>query len=134
MNIYLASRFALQQEHLPRIKLIESIGHKVTSRWITEEPALTDEDDPNIARDRADWAQRDVEDVMDADLLIFWAEGPDVPGRARGGRHVEFGIAVVWGIHIWVIGPQENIFHYLPTVRHFDSFNDVLLELEGVHG
>jgi hypothetical protein len=37
-------------------------------------------------------------------------------GGGKGGRHVEFGLAVAAGKRLVVIGPRENVFHCLPGV------------------
>lgn len=49
----------------------------------------------------------------------------------RGGRHVEFGIALEREIPIFVIGPRENIFHYMLTrVQHFENLDDLRAALK----
>jgi nucleoside 2-deoxyribosyltransferase len=70
------------------------------------------------------YALQDVEDVKAADVLVFWTD----PTKAivRGGRHAEFGMAVILGIPILVVGKEhENIFHYLSDVTHFETWYDV---------
>jgi len=64
----------------------------------------------------------DLEDIETADALLFFAEDPLV-GIPRGGRHVEFGYGLARGKYIDVVGPRENVFHYVsPLVRHWDTF------------
>lgn len=46
-------------------------------------------------------------------------------GRAsRGGRHVEFGMALALGKRVIVVGPRENVFHLLPEVEVHVNWND----------
>lgn len=48
------------------------------------------------------------------------------PWAARGGRHVEFGVAVASCKRLVVIGPRENIFHHLPRVEVFPTLGEWL--------
>lgn len=85
--------------------------------------------DPNITyaggSDGKLFAGRDLEDIAAADGFLFFAEDPQI-GIPRGGRHVEFGLALALAKVVEVIGPSENIFHLLPDVVHFASFEDWL--------
>lgn len=132
MNVYLAARFALQREMAELIPKLNLLGCGVTARWITEEPSTYDPSltPEELLQAQRQWAANDYNDVIGSDVLVFFAETPDVPGRARGGRHVEFGIALALGIPILVVGPTENIFHHLPHVEHFDDFDAVLIRLK----
>lgn len=49
---------------------------------------------------------------------------------SRGGRHVEFGLAVGRGKRCIVVGPRENVFHLLPTVEHYADWAAALESLE----
>lgn len=44
-------------------------------------------------------------------------------GSGRGGRHVELGYALALDKSIWLVGRREHIFHSLPQVKHFDSWD-----------
>lgn len=97
-------------------------GYIVSSRWILGthevEDAIND-----VERER--FAEEDVADLRSSNFLVTFSEHPtDVqdPGRARGGRHVEFGIALELRIPIFLIGPKENVFHWLPSIRRFDDW------------
>jgi hypothetical protein len=81
-------------------------GHWIVSRWIDGQ----DTDDRQAVA-------RDWEDLHNADCLVAFAETPGAPGRQRGGRHVEFGIALARGIRVILVGEPENVFHYLPRVE-----------------
>ena len=47
----------------------------------------------------------DAEDVHLADTLLFFAE-PESSNYSRGGRHVEFGMAVAWGKRVITMSPR----------------------------
>lgn len=101
---------------------LHRIGHTVTSRWINGEHELLEGRD---CAEMARFAQEDIEDLRKADMVLYFV--PDSSHRQRGGRHVEFGIALALDIPIKVIGPKENVFHWLPQVRHFATLEDVTL-------
>jgi hypothetical protein len=43
---------------------------------------------------------------------------------ATGGRHVEFGLALAQGKRVIIVGPRENVFHYLlPDAQIFAYWN-----------
>ena len=49
---------------------------------------------------------------MAADTVIIFTEIPNTI-LATGGRHVEFGLALAQGKRVIIVGPRENVFHYL---------------------
>lgn len=97
-SVYLSARFARRDELYGYREQLASAGIEVTSRWVADPtdptPGLTDEA----------WrvlAQKDVDDVHRADVLVFFAEDDRGGG---GGRHVEFGIALGFGKRLIVVG------------------------------
>jgi nucleoside 2-deoxyribosyltransferase len=128
MKIYLAARYRRREEMQGRAADLEAAGHEVTSRWIrgSHEPVRG----VATAEERAVWAAEGMSDLRTADALIAFTEPPEEP-KSRGGRHVEFGVAL--GLHkrIAVIGPQETVFHCLPRVERFDSWREFMAHLEG---
>lgn len=72
-------------------------------------------------------AVRDLTEVEGCRLLIV--DTNEV--NERGGREVEFGYAIKSEKWIWVVGPKRNVFHYMPGVRHFRDWLDVLDALGG---
>ena len=102
----------------------------VNSRWLKGDHVLEVGSSLTVDEQNCRFAEEDVEDVTNADMLVMFSCDPKTPGR--GGRHVEFGIAVALGIPIAVVGPKENVFHDLPEVKQFDSFEEfkeILLRL-----
>jgi hypothetical protein len=74
------------------------------------------------------FCSEDLQDVVGCDLLVAFSETPR-SNASRGGRHVEFGIAMGLSKKLYVIGPRENIFHWHPSVAVHESFQLFLLDL-----
>lgn len=129
MKVYLASRYSRRDELRGYRDALNKAGITVTSRWLDETEPL---DGKLVNHTPTFWkkhAEIDIEDVERADALIFFAESPETP-TPRGGRHVEFGVALALNKPIYVISPHspENIFHYLGDVTYYKTFDDFLLE------
>jgi hypothetical protein len=123
MNIYLAARYSRREELCRYRESLRSLGYRVTSRWLDgghelDERGLSTEAG---AVERARFAREDYLDVSCADILISFTEMPR-SGNGRGGRHVEFGIALARGMRVLVVGPRENVFHCLPEVEVFPDW------------
>lgn len=111
MKFYIAARFSRRAEALMLANHLKSLGHTCTASWIT--------DDSHVTGSNEECAMHDCRDVNACDTLIALAEEPR--GPSRGGRHVEFGMALAAGKSLVVIGPRETVFHHLPNVIHFHS-------------
>lgn len=133
MRIYLASRYSRRDELQGYAAQLKAAGHVVTSRWIYGTHEIVDGRSRESAHeDRIIFAQEDVADVHSADAVISFTEGPGaVNGRGRGGRHVEFGIALALGRRCIVVGHRENIFHSLPAVEFYGSWSQAMDGLGG---
>lgn len=119
MKIYLAARYGRRHELCAYRADLEQLGHTITSTWLNGEDEAFDTAMPPEMAPR--WAQRDLEDVFSARCLIAFTEAPN-SGQARGGRHVEFGVALALDHRLMVVGPRENIFYMLPHIQQFDTF------------
>jgi hypothetical protein len=112
MRLYLAARF----DHAETMRAIKYFLKlyipeiEITSRWIHAHHSVGEQ----LA------CLEDIEDIQKADALLFFSEPP--LQYTKGGRHVEFGIALILSKKMWVIGSKENVFHYHPFVKHFNSF------------
>lgn len=132
MKVYLAARYSRHPEmRKVRDRLVE-LGHTVTSRWIDQHggkypssftPEALNNDPAYCAR----LGIHDVNDVDAADVVVSFTEGS---GGGKGGRHVEFGLALGLGKRLVVVGPREHIFHTLPQVEVVGSVE----ALEGLLG
>lgn len=121
MKIYLAGRYSRRRELAEYANDLEALGYEVTSRWLSGSHGL--KRDPNNDTERGKFAAEDVEDVQRCDILIAFTEESDAGGSAgRGGRHVEFGLALALKKEIWIVGPRENVFHCLPFSDCFPSW------------
>lgn len=125
MKIYLASRFSRRHECHELAQFMKSLGHEITARWVKPDsdhiiPVGKSEQAADAERER--FALEDFEDVRAADWTISLTETPR--NDSRGGRHVEFGMAVALGHKLTVIGPRETVFHHLPQVEWFESISE----------
>lgn len=124
-RVYLASRYSRREEMKEHAIELEENGFVVSSSWLKETF------DPNMTlsaleeADHQEIAEHDLDDVIGSDIMIFFAEDQNNQ-PPRGGRHVEFGFALALGVEIYVIGEKENIFHYLPNIKVFPSFEDLM--------
>lgn len=128
--IYIAARFSRRHEAHALGKQLQALGHTITSRWILPEadhviPAGQSQQAADKERRR--FATEDVADVLACDWMISLMEEPRSNGR--GGRHVEFGIALGLRRRLTIIGPRETVFHHLPEVEHFDTVEQFLAEV-----
>jgi len=107
------------------------MGHTITSRWV--KPDCDHVMPTGLSQQAGDGERRrfaleDVDDVEACDMLVSLQEEPRSNGR--GGRHVEFGLAI--GLNKWVvaIGPRETVFHHLPGVLHFETVEEFLAKTD----
>jgi nucleoside 2-deoxyribosyltransferase len=123
VKAYIAARYGRRDEAREVASQLQSLRYDITSSWLwqVEDEMLYDEGPEAASR----FAQKDVEEIRGADAVVYLSEKEDnVWGR--GGRHVEFGIAVALEKHIFVIGPMENLFHYLPGITHCNHLDDFI--------
>lgn len=130
MRIYLAARYSRFPEmRIYRDDLVGR-GHWVTSRWIDGSHEL-DNGRSIVAPDseRCRFALVDFDDVATSDCVISFTEDPNLKISSRGGRHVEFGLAVVMKKRLIVVGHRENVFHWLPGVEFCEGWTAALAAL-----
>lgn len=126
MKIYLASRYSRLVELCEYKSILEALyAVEVTSRWLLGNHQV---DDAGLsqeakAEERERFAVEDFEDLMAADCVMSFTETPRST-NSRGGRHVEFGMALAAGKRCIVIGPRENVFHCLPNVEWYKDFGE----------
>lgn len=120
MKIYLASRYGRRLELVGYANRLQGLGHVVTSSWLLGTHEIHDTC-PSLALG-AQFAREDQVDLMGSDMMISFTEAPNSP-HSRGGRHVEFGMALSARKKCVVIGYRENVFHYLPEVLFYDDWD-----------
>src|ERR1039458_2946800 len=124
LRVYLAASYSMKKQIEAEAAELRALGIEITSSWLEEKHAPTTQMEELTHEEHQLYAMRDVQDVLDADVFVFHTDPTKT--IVRGGRHVEFGIAVGAGMHIYVVGEErENIFHRLPDVRHFVTWEDV---------
>ncbi len=112
---------------------LRALGIIVTSSWL-EEPYKPTVQVHEVSHDENQkYALKDIDDVVAADLMVFFNE--PTKKIIRAGRHVEFGMALALGLRrpypIFVVGMEnENIFHHCPQVYHFAEWSDVVTRLQ----
>jgi hypothetical protein len=135
MRIYLAARYTRRLELCEYKSQLEELGCTVTSRWLNGSHQISNQGVPigdsgellvekgdRKAREMCEhFAKEDREDVYAADIVIAFTEKPR-SGNSRGGRHVELGLAIARGKRIYIVGPLENIFCWLPELTHFSEW------------
>ena len=124
MRAYLAAAYRRKDEIHGYALALRAIGVEVVSTWDQEDyaptVALGEVPGPVLAA----IAEKDLRDLHAADTLIFFTEPQDVQ-PPRGGRHVEFGIALALGHRLIVVGERENIFHHLPQVEVIQHISEI---------
>ena len=131
MKIYLAARFSRRHEVHTLGQDLQALGHTIVSRWSRPDddhvlPTGLSEQASDDARRR--FALEDMEDLHKANCLILLGEPPR--NNSRGGHLVEFGVALGLGLRVMVVGPRGTVFHCLPTVEVFDTWQSLLKEVQ----
>lgn len=136
MKVYIAAPYSMKDIIKARAQELISLGIGVTCSWVNEpHKPSTQMIDLTHEQNQA-YAIQDVEDVFAGDALVFHTD--QTKTLVRAGRHVEFGMAVLKNrfikpTPIIVVGDEyENIFHHLPNVSHFETWEsakDHLIEL-----
>jgi hypothetical protein len=157
LRIYLAGRYTRREELCGYRAQLEAAGHSVQARWLNGEHQIADDGKPlgkcgealvegplrsgealaehgqseRAVSLRTSFAIDDWEDVTGADCVISFTEPPRSKA-GRGGRHVEFGIALGRGKRVVVVGYRENIFHWMPGVEFCATWQEAFNALSRV--
>lgn len=113
----------------------------VVSRWLTDPQEGLDAGfsvdgltTPEAIEKAWEYGQRDIEDLSNADAIVsFTGAG------ARGGRHIEHGIAIsYYDNHPWdlskrtepirliLVGLREHVFHCHPATEQYGTWDEFL--------
>lgn len=112
MKIYLASRYGRLEEMAQYAKLLQEDGHEITSTWVWgNEEGLSNEDIADL----------DYTDVERANLVVGFTD-PYGSSNKGGARHFELGLAHGLGHALYIVGEREIVFHHLPEIEQFDTF------------
>ena len=126
-KVYLAARYSRREELCGYRTDLEKLCFEVTSRWLDGNHQIDDAglSEEGSAAERERFALEDWEDLKAAEICISFTEPPR-SFASRGGRHVEFGAALAWGMVVFVVGPAENVFHCLKQVKVFSNWQTLL--------
>lgn len=123
-KVYLSSRYDRRAELDEYARELEAAGgYECTSTWLNG----------STFENTTANAATDIDDIYAADAFVCFSEEPQeqssLSWAARGGRHVEFGVAFETGLPIIIVGPRENVFHLLPGIVRVDTWAEALAEL-----
>lgn len=122
MKIYIAGAYQRKEELLSKAKELVSMGHQVVASWLVMPDEKTDDFDTHAE----DWSLRDLEDIDQGEIFVAVTEEKESRYK-RGGRHVEFGCALIKGKKMIVVGPRETTFHYLiPDEQVFPNWEEFI--------
>ncbi len=141
MIIYLASRYKRRGELCTYREELREMGHIVEARWLNGSHQITDTGTPigdggekmveatgGNGKDSDELIQKfardDIEDVCFSDTVISFTEKPRSESN-RGGRHVEYGIALALTKRLIIVGYRENIFHWVPFVEFYETWEEL---------
>ncbi len=135
-RIYLAARYSRREElcrYREQIEAIErsDVSFKVVARWLDGNHQVDDRglSVEGESSERERFARENVADVASAYMVISFTETPRSTS-SRGGRHVEMGIALGMDKRVVVVGPRENVFHCLPQIEIFPTWEECLAMLK----
>ncbi len=130
LKVYLAARYDRRDELRKYREVLQSLGIQVTSRWLDENTSTNSQMGDETEAFYVETAAIDITDIERADAFILFSENP-LEGFKRGGRHFESGYAFKAKKVIYVIGEwKENVFHYLPGMVHFATFEELTTDLK----
>ena len=128
-KVYLAARYSRREELCQYREHLRLAGVEVVGRWLDGGNQIDEVGKPigdhgeqlvegdaacrEAAELRMKFAKDDVDDVAAADIVVSFTEQPRQASNNRGGRHVEFGYALATGKKLFIVGPRENLFHWL---------------------
>ena len=127
MKVYIAAPYSLKDTIRAEADELVALGIGVTCSWVHEPHNPSTQMADLTHEQHQQYALQDVDDVCAADVLVFHTDPTKT--IVRGGRHVEFGMAVILGrirsTPIVVVGEErENIFHHLPQVVHVETWKE----------
>lgn len=128
MRVYIAAPYSMKDTIIREAEELRLYGIEVTSSWLEEPHKPSTQMHELTHEEHQVYALRDVQDIVNADILVFHTD--PTKSIIRAGRHVEFGIALALGLTrcmpIFVVGQErENIFHHMPQVAHYASWREV---------
>ena len=131
LRIYIAARISRRHEAHDLGRQLQALGHVITSRWMrpdADHVAPSEESKEVAYPDRQRFALEDLADLTHSDCVILLGEPPR--NTSRGGRLVEFGIALGFGCRVIVIGHRETVFQCLPEVEFYPTWGALIRQFK----
>ena len=128
-KIYLASRYGRQEELKGYKTTLESMGYEVTSSWV-DKPFVPYEDPKCGDAFKRLSAYDDWIDLRAADTLVLFTEDPLEGYGSRGGKDVEFGMALEREMDIFGVVPRTHVFSHLPEAEWFTTWEELIEALD----
>ena len=119
MCIYIAASFPRREEAESLSLTLKGLGHRVVSKWHSVDKIYGSDDE------LPERALRDFDNLYVADTFISFIGD----SMSHGGRHTEFGIALMSGMRILLIGNREQVLHWYPGIKVYKNVKELLLEL-----
>lgn len=116
LKVYIAARYGMRAEMQDVARYLTSIGIIITSRWINGNHESVGGDS---FHENTRFATEDIEDLLASDACVSFTGSGNAIEKARGWRHVEFGYALALNKRCVLVGPRENVFHFLPSVEWY---------------
>ena len=128
--VYLAARYSRNAEMRQYRDELAEHGIIVSSRWIDQHGGNVLESfvaeklnsEPEYC---SKYALVDLDDLAAADTVINFT---GLSGGGKGGRHWEMGWAYAARKRQFLVGSRENVFHTLPDVIHYNTWDDFVNE------
>lgn len=120
-RFYLTTSYARRADMVKAAEDLGALGGIVTATWIGGSHELKDGDTSR----NAELAVEGVADIDRADTFIAFVDRA-CAWPTRGGQHVEFGIALMLTKRLLLVGHRVNVFHWLPEVLHFQTWQECL--------
>lgn len=121
-SFYLASSYSRRDELNTYRAKLEELGYTVNARWLSGAHEVRDNYEQRL--ENQIFAQEDMEDLSKSDIFMLFTNPLGHAGR--GGHHVETGMAIAFGKEVIIIGQKINVFHYLPGIEFYETFEDFL--------
>ena len=120
-SVYLAAPYSTKPQIEQYAADLRAAGITVTSSWLEEphDPKTHMSELPPVTHRL--YACRDVSDIEDAEVFVLFTDSTQ--SIVRQGRTFEFGFAYAQRKQCVIVGLEhENIFHYLPGLLRFDTW------------
>jgi nucleoside 2-deoxyribosyltransferase len=121
VRFYIAAPYSWRERIKEFIGELEDLGIESTTSWVNETVSIAAGSSLSDEERNRHFAEIDIQDIDRADVVVVFTIDPLGPPKPRGGRHWETGYAYGKGKEIVVVGPPENLFHFLPEVKVFSS-------------